>query len=227
MSPSRLEAYTRPAWRPPRTHLNRRCRPSVLRGQLVSVRRVSIASWPVSSGCRDADGFDHVAQVARSVPERLHRLRLAYVADRAHLQLVRAGGQPDRQLPLAEGVFPQVLAEAGLRPGFPAVGGDGDVLDAVTAVECDALERDLRAGLQLRAVGHAGDERAYLEAVDRNGGFWGCSGLHAIAVVVGDAIRGLHPKSVEDVVDDRDLVEVLHPIGAVIARDDEAKRKPV
>src|ERR1700722_464146 len=221
MSPSRLEAYTRPAWRPPRTHLNRRCRPSVPRGALASVRRVSIASWQVSSGRRDADGFDHVAQVARSVPERLHRLRLACTAGRAHLQLVRTGGQPDRHLPLAEGVVSQVLAEAGLRPGLPAVSGDGDVLDALAAVECDALKRDLRAGLQLRAVRHAGDERAHLEAVDRNSGFWGCSGLHAIAVVVGDAIRGLHPKSVEHIVDDRDFVEVLHPIGAEIAGDDE------
>src|SRR6202140_3115924 len=188
---------------------------------------MSIASWPGSSSRRDADGFDHVAQVARSVPERLHRLGLAAVAGRAHLQLVRACGQPDRHLPLAEGIFPQVLAEAGLRPGFPAVGGDGDVLDALAAVECDALKRDLRAGLQLRAVRDAGDERAYLEAVDRNGGFWGCSGLHAIAVVVGDAIRGLHPKSVEDVVDDCDFVEVLHPIGAVIARATRRSGNPL
>src|ERR1700732_5080241 len=115
-----------------------------------------MASWPVSSSRRDADGFDHVAQVARSVPERLHRLRLAAVAGRAHLQLVRAGRQPDRHLPFAEGVFPQILAEAGPPPGFPAVGGDSDVLDALAAVECNALERDRRAGLQLRTVRDAG-----------------------------------------------------------------------
>src|SRR6202165_315869 len=200
MSPSRSEVGLRRAWRPLRTDLNRRCRLSAPRGWSASVRRVSIASWPVSSSRRDAEGFDHVAQIARSVPERLHRLRLASVAGRAHLQLVRAGGQPDQHLPLAEGVFPQLLAEAGLRPGFPAVGGDGDVLDALAAVECDARERGLRAGLQLRAVRDAGDERPYLEAVVRNGGFRGCSGLHTIAVVVGDAIRGLHPKSVEAIV---------------------------
>src|SRR6267154_6571836 len=221
MSPSRSEDCTRPAWRPLRTDLNRRCRSSAPRGRSASVRRVSIASWPVSSSRRDADGFDHVAQVARAVPERLHRLRLASVAGRTHLQLVRAGRQPDRHLPFAERVFPQILAEAGLRPGFPAVGGDGDVLDALAAVECDALERGRLAGLQLRAVRDAGDERPYLEAVDRNGGFRGCSGLHTIAVVVWDAVRSLHPKPVEDIVDDSDFVEVLHPIGTVIARDDE------
>ena len=53
------------------------------------------------------------------------------------------------------------------------------------------------------------------------------AGLGAGAVVVGDAIGGLHPEAVEDVVDDRDLVEVLDPIGAVIARHDEAQRKAV
>src|ERR1700686_2826025 len=110
---------------------------------------MSIASWPVSSSRRDADGFDHVAQVARSVPERLRRLRLAAVAGRANLQFVRAGRQPDRHLPFAEGVFPQILAQPGLRPGFPAVGGDGDVLDALAAVECDAVEPRLRTGFQL------------------------------------------------------------------------------
>src|SRR5258707_14912071 len=88
-------------------------------------------SWSVSSSRRDADGFDHVAQVTRSVPERLHRLRLAAVAGRAHLQLVRAGRQPDQHLPFAEGVFPQILAEAGRRPGFPAVGCGGDGLDSL------------------------------------------------------------------------------------------------
>src|SRR5258707_7225193 len=113
-------------------------------------------SWPVSSSRRDADGFDHVAQVARSVPERLHRLRLAAVAGRAHLQLVLAGGQPDQYLPFAEGVFPQILAEAGLRPGIPAIAGDGDVLDALATVECDAPEPGLRSGFQLRAARDCG-----------------------------------------------------------------------
>src|ERR1700681_2265249 len=220
MSPSGSEACTRPAWRPLRMDLNRRCRLSAPRGWPASVQ-VSMAPGPVSSSRPDVDGFDHVAQIARPIPERLHRLRLAAVAGRAPLQFVRAGRQPDRHLPFAEGVFPQILAQPGLRPGFPAVGGDGDVLDALAAVECDALERGVRAGSQLRAVRDAGDERPYLEAVDRNGGFRGCSGLDTIAVVVGDAVGGLHPKSVEDVVDDRDFVEVLHPISAVIARDDE------
>src|SRR5260370_30474281 len=192
MSPSGSDACTRPAWRPLRTDPNHRCGLAVPRGWSASVR-VSIASWPVSSSRRDADGFDHVAQVARSVPERLHRLRLAAVAGRAHLQFVRACRQPDPHLPFAEGIFPQILAQAGLRPGFPAVGGDGDVLDALAAVECDALERGLRAGFQLRAVRDAGDERPYLEAVDRNGGFRGWSGLHTISVVVGGVLRGRQP----------------------------------
>src|SRR5438270_926906 len=135
MSPSRSEACTRPAWPPLWTDLNRRCRSSAPQGSSAPVRQVSIASWTVSSSRRDADCFDDVAQVTRPVPEWLRWLRLAAVAGRAHLQLVRAGRQPDRHLPFAERVFPKILAQPGLRPGVPAVGGDSDILDALAAVE--------------------------------------------------------------------------------------------
>ena len=89
------------------------------------------------------------------------------------------------------------------------------------------LSSRLCAGLQLCAIRDIGDERAYVEAVDRNGGFRRSSGLHAVAVVVGDAVGGLHPEAVEDVVDHRDFVEVLDPIGPVVARHDETQRKAV
>src|SRR3954452_653240 len=180
----------------------------------------------VSSSRSDADGFDHIAQVARPIPEWVRALRLAAVAGRAYFQLARSGGSLARHLPLPERVFPEILPESGLRPGFPAISGDCDLLDAFAAVEGNALQR-LRTGLQLRAISHAGDERAYLEALDRNGGFRRRSRFDAVAVVVGDAIGGLHPKSVEDIIDDRYFVEVLDPIGAVMAGNDEAQRKAV
>src|SRR6266481_5076725 len=52
-------------------------------------------------------------------------------------------------------------------------------------------------------------------------------GLVASAWGVRNPIGRLHPEAVEHAVDDSDFVEVFQPVGAVIARHDEAKRKAV
>src|SRR5216683_2634283 len=156
MPPSRPEAGTKSAWRSRRPDLNCRRWPSVRRSP--SARQVLIASWRVSLRRRDADGLDHVAQITRGVPERLHRLHLAGIAGRPHLQLVLAGGQRDWHLPFAEGVFPEIGAELGLRPGLSLIGGDGNILDALAAIESNAFKNDRCASLQLRAVRDTGDE---------------------------------------------------------------------
>ena len=49
-------------------------------------------------------------------------------------------------------------------PVFSAVLGKQNLLHSVTAVESDAFHRDVRAGLELRAVGEAGDEGADVAA---------------------------------------------------------------
>src|SRR5215475_5050591 len=179
----------------------------------------------VSSSSRlDADSFDYVAQIARSVPERLYRLHLAAVAGRAHLQIVFTDCQPDWHLPFAAGIFSQISAEFGRCPGISSIYGDGNSLDARATVERNTFKRALCASLQRCPIRDISDEGPYLKAVDRNGGFRCCSGLHAVTVVVRDPVRGLHPKSVEDIVDHRDFAEVLNPIGAVVAWHNETQR---
>ena len=51
--------------------------------------------------------------------------------------------------------------------------------------------------------------------------------LDAVVGRIRNAVGGLHPEAVELVVEHGDLVEVLDPIGAVIAGHDEAERKAV
>ncbi len=77
------------------------------------------------------------------------------------------------------------------------------------------------------AVGHAGDERAHGEAVDRDRRLRRGTGLDRVVGRIRNPVGGLHPEAVEHVVDHGDLVEVLDPIGAVIAGHDEAQREAV
>src|SRR5262249_15142384 len=95
-----------------------------------SAERIMVSS----SNRLDADSFDYVAQITRSVPKRLYRLHLAAVAGRAHLEIVFTDCQPDRHLPFAEGIFPQISAEFGLCPGISSISGDCNSLDARAAV---------------------------------------------------------------------------------------------
>src|SRR6202171_4025591 len=92
-----------------------------------------------SSRRADAYGFDDAAQIPRRIPSGLHRLGVAGIIGGAHFQVV--GGCSDfyRQLLCAERIFAEILAEVGRRPGLAAVDRNRDVLDALAAVEGDAL----------------------------------------------------------------------------------------
>ena len=61
---------------------------------------------------------------------------------------MRARRKLHRQLPFAERIFAEIAAELRRRPGLAAVGGDRDFLDALAAVERDALQRG-RPGFSL------------------------------------------------------------------------------
>src|SRR3954452_24734333 len=99
------------------------------------------ASWSFSLGCRDADGLDDVAQIAGRIPQRIHRLHVAGIVGGANLEFVGAGLEFYGKLPFPERVFAQILAELCRRPVLAAIGRDRDFLDALAAVEGDALQR--------------------------------------------------------------------------------------
>jgi hypothetical protein len=89
----------------------------------------------------DANGFDNVAQIARGIPKRLGRLRVAGIVGRANLELVAACRELHRQLPFAERIFSEILAEFCRCPALSAIDRDCDFLDALAAVEGDPLQR--------------------------------------------------------------------------------------
>src|ERR1700686_3986596 len=120
----------------------------------------------ISSRRGDANGFDDVAQIAGRIPQWLHRLGVAGIVGGANLELVGARRELHLQRPYAERIFAEILAEFRRRPALAAVARDRDLLDALAAVEGDALQRG-RARLQPGAVGHIGDEGTDGEAVDR------------------------------------------------------------
>src|SRR5262249_38175734 len=144
----------------------------------------TFASSQPPSARRHVDGFDDVAQISGGIPSWLERLHLAAIAGGARFQAVVAGGQPDRPLPLAAPIVAEILAEPGRRPGLAVIDGDCDLLDALAAVEGDAPECYVPAGLDLGVVLHAGDERAHGETIDRDRGLRRGAGLDAIAVIV-------------------------------------------
>src|SRR5262249_12752674 len=119
-----------------------------------------------SSRGLEVDGLDDVSHVTGRVPARLHRLRLAALAGRAHEERLIAGRQLHVRLPGPERVLAEVLAELGRAPALAAVRGERDLLDAVAAVEGDAAHHGV-ARLHRGAVREVGDERAHVEALDR------------------------------------------------------------
>src|SRR5665647_3082522 len=143
-----------------------------------------------------ANGFDDVAQIAGRIPPGLARLGVAAIVGGANLELVAARRELHRQLPFAERIFAEILAEPGRGPALAAVDRDSDFLDAGAAVEGDALQRGT-ARLQFRAVGHTGDERAHGEAVDRDRRLRRGAGIDAAARRVRYPVGGLHPEAVE------------------------------
>jgi hypothetical protein len=129
--------------------------------------------------------------------------------------------EPHHGLPLPKRVAAKVRTKSRLSPGVARICRQQNICNPIAAIEGDALYERLDSGLDLGTVGEVRDERAHVEALDGNG----CGGclarFRAGAAIVGDAISGLHPKAVVDTVDHGDLVEVLYPVGAVVARHDE------
>jgi catechol 2,3-dioxygenase-like lactoylglutathione lyase family enzyme len=80
---------------------------------------------------------------------------------------MRAGKQHRRELPLPKRVFAEILAKLRLLPGLAAVNRQLDLLDALTTVECETLDRDRLSRLDLGTVGQARDEGARVDFVDR------------------------------------------------------------
>ena len=145
-----------------------------------------------------------------------------------HLELVVAlFGRLEGRLPFTERVLAQLFAQLGGLPGLAAIGRDRDLGNALAAVERDAAQHDFLAGLQLRTVLHAGDERARVEAVDRNGLGRSLAGRRARAVVGGNAVGRRHPETVEDLVEHLDVIDMLDPVRAVVTRHDQAQRVAV
>src|SRR5206468_3606215 len=106
------------------------------------------------------DVLDHVAEVAGGIPERLAALRLADPVERAHhdARRPRLGRRPGGG-PLAERVAAEIAAEVRAPPRGAAIRRNLHLLDAVAAVEGDALERDGPADGQTGARNRRGDER--------------------------------------------------------------------
>ena len=114
--------------------------------------------------------------------------------------------------------FPRSLPSLSRRPGLTTVDRNRDRLDALAAIEGDALERR-SAQLELRAVGHIGNERADSEAVDRNRRLGRGARLNAAAGRIRNPVGGLHPETVEHIIDHVDVIEVLtHKCRSVRAR---------
>src|SRR2546423_15088183 len=93
--------------------------------RLISASAASVDSFmTVSSSRRDADCFDDVAQVARSVPEWLVWVRRTAVGWRVPRHFFTAGRSPDRLPQTAELVFLSIPSGTGRRTRFHALVGD-------------------------------------------------------------------------------------------------------
>src|SRR5215475_14702922 len=103
-----------------------------------------------------------------------------------------AGGQLHRQLPLAERIFAEFAAKLRWYPGVAAIGRDLNLLDALAAVEGDALQHS-PARPELGAIGDIGDEGADGEAVDRYSRLRCGARLDAVVRRVWNPVGGFHP----------------------------------
>src|SRR5213592_1692733 len=87
----------------------------------------------------DVDRLDHIAHVARRLPQRLHRLGFADPVKGAHPQVQPAfSGRLERHRPFPERIAPQVFAQLRLAPCLPAIFRARNFLDALARVKRDA-----------------------------------------------------------------------------------------
>src|SRR6185369_5345534 len=150
------------------------------------------------------------------------RLACAAAAPGAGLDVVGAaadGGEAEREL--AERIAAELGTEHRLQPRRATVERDADLADALAAVERDAADDRRTPGRDALAVRERSDERAHREAGDRPRLRRRCAGSDADAIVVGNTVPRSHPEALERVIDDLDVRQVLDPVRAVAAGDDE------
>src|SRR5690606_16053655 len=116
-----------------------------------------------------------------------------------------------------------IFAQFCFLPGAAAVGRKKHMTDAVASIESNSFEFHRPAGLDLLALLVAGDKGPDGVAGDWNGPARFPSRFYAGAIVVRNAVSGVHPEAVELMINDFNLMEVLDPIGAVIAGNDQAQ----
>src|SRR5437667_11874847 len=96
--------------------------PAIAMPAMPSIARRSGLRFIIAPSCgSDLDRLDHVAHVARGLPQRLHRLALAGSVPRPHPQVVRAASRREAEAELAERVAAGVVAELGAAPALTAI----------------------------------------------------------------------------------------------------------
>src|SRR5207237_254170 len=107
---------------------------------------------------------------------------------------------------------------------FPSIFRKENFANAVAAIKRDAFHNAGLTRTNLGPVAQAGDKGADIQTVDGNSFLGGRSWLNAGAGVIRDPVGGTHPIASEDLIDDVDLVQMFHPISAIIARHNQPER---
>src|SRR5215813_4174186 len=186
------------------------------RSRDANAQTMAVALNGVASRGLHVDVLDDVAQIAGGVPQGLRSLGLANAVEGADHQAIaiRGRGSPDSR-PFAERKTAEVGSELRAPPRGASVGRDLHLGDSVSAVEGDSLDCDGLSHRHASARLRDGDEGTHRHSRDGYRARRRRARLHAAARRVGDAIAGLHPELLEDVIDDLDLGEILDPVGRV------------
>src|SRR5262249_33503674 len=110
---------------------------------------------------------------------------------------------------------------------LPAILGETDICNSITAVEGDSSRCYAPASLDFFAVGQAGDKRTDVVSPDWPCLCRSCPWLDARAVVVWNSISRIHPEVGTWLSFDGDFVDVLDPIRSIVARDNQPQRKSI
>src|SRR5262245_28985325 len=168
--------------------------------------------------------------VAGRILDQLGGLGLADLAGGArHYRLLAGPLRSEFGAEGAEGKAADILAQRCRDPGRAAVARYLDRADAIAAVPGDAADGDRSARLHRRALGRFGDQRVHYDLGDRRIGRRLLRGeaRHQRKPAERDAIGRAHPEPAFRLGQSRDRGQVLHPIGAGPARQDEAGGKAV
>src|SRR5690349_24258214 len=117
--------------------------------------------------------------------------------------------EAERELP--ERIAASVLAKSCSLPALTTIDGISDFANTLAAIERYAAHGQRASRSDFRAVLHGRDERAHVEPPDGASRCRRRAGRNARAFVVGNAVSGLHPESIEHIVEHFDLRNVLDP----------------